>query len=128
MIDHKLQLEVMPNLLAVCRLDRNAPVPPWASSADFFSITRDADELSVVCPQELVPDGVRCESGWRRVRVAGTLEFSMVGVLASLVVPLAQAKVSVFAISTYDTDFLLVKETDLEAAVTVLRTAGHEVR
>jgi hypothetical protein len=128
MAGHKLQLDVLPDLFAVCRLDRNTPVPTWASSADFFSITRDTDELSIVCPQELVPDGVRSERGWRCLRVAGTLEFSMVGVLASLVVPLAQAAISVFAISTHDTDFLLVKETDLEAAMSALRAAGHEVR
>jgi hypothetical protein len=93
-----------------------------------FSITRAADELSVVCPQNLVPDGVRCERGWRCLRVAGTLDFSMIGVVASLVAPLAKAGVSVFVVSTFDTDYLLMKECDLERASATLRATGHQVK
>ena len=103
--------------MAVCKLDKDAPVPAWASSGTFFSITRTADELSVVCQQSLVPDGVRCERDWRCLLVAGTMEFSMIGVVASLVTPLAEAGISVFVISTFDTDYMLVKEVDLERAL-----------
>jgi hypothetical protein len=126
-ITHQLALAILPDPLAVCRLDADAAIPTWASSSEFFSITRTADELSVVCPQSLVPDGVRCEQDWRCLRVAGTMEFSMVGVMASLVTPLADAGISVFVVSTFDTDYLLVKENDLARATAVLRAMGHTV-
>lgn len=124
-ITHRLALTLLPDSLAVCRLAGNAPVPSWASSAPFFSITHTADELSVVCPQSVVPDGVRCERGWRSLRVAGTLSFSMIGIVASLVMPLAEAGISVFVVSTFDTDYLLVKESDLERALMALTAVGH---
>jgi hypothetical protein len=103
-------------------------MPPWATAGDLFSITRTADELSVVCRQEAVPEGIPCARGWRCLRVAGTIPFSVVGVLASLTAPLAEAGVSVFAISTFDTDYLLVKAADLEWAVDVLRRRGHTIQ
>jgi len=125
---HKLQLVMLRDLYAICRLHHDAPIPAWASSGGFFSITRTADELSVVCPQSFVPDGVRCERDWRCLRVAGSMDFSMIGVVASLVTPLAKAGVSVFVISTFDTDYLLVKETDVERAMEALRGAGHALK
>lgn len=124
----QLALIVVDGIFAVCRLEPDAPMPPWATAGNYFSITRTADELSVVCPQEVVPEGVKCERGWRCLRVAGTVPFSVVGVLASLTVPLAEAGISVFAISTFDTDYLLVKAEDLAAAVEALRGQGHSVQ
>lgn len=124
---HHLNFIVVPERLAICRLDHNAPIPAWASAGTIFSITRTADELSIVCPQSLIPDAIRCERGWRCLRVAGTMEFSVVGVVASLSRPLAEASIGIFVISTFDTDYLLVKEDDLEKAVIVLRAAGHSV-
>jgi GNAT superfamily N-acetyltransferase len=112
---------------AVCRLAPDQPFPAWASTGEFACLTRTADEVSVVCPEEGVPDGVRCERGWRCLRVAGTLDLTLVGVLASLLLPLAEAGVAVFVISTFETDYLLVRETDLGRAVAVLREAGHTV-
>jgi hypothetical protein len=117
----------MPDTFAVCRLNADAAVPTWASAGKFFSMTRTAEELSVVCPQSLVPDGVRCERDWRCIRVAGTMDFSMIGVVAALVTPLAEASVSVFVLSTFDTDYMLVKESDLERALAALRAAGHVI-
>jgi hypothetical protein len=125
---HSLKLTVLPNIFAVCRLDAGAVVPTWATSGEFFSITRTAEELSVVCLQSLVPDGVRCERDWRCVQVDGPIPFSAVGVLASLVEPLAEAGVSVFAMSTFDTDYLLVKAVDLERSIDAWRKVGHIVR
>jgi uncharacterized protein len=124
-ITYQLALTLLPDTLAVCRLDKDADVPTWAMSGKFFSTTRTADELSLVCPQSVVPDGVRCERGWRYLRVAGTMDFSMIGVVASLVTPLAEAGISVFVVSTFDTDYLLVKEDGLERAMAALRGAGH---
>jgi hypothetical protein len=120
-----MTLKVLDGRFAICRLDPGAPFPAWAFSGPFVSITRTADELSVVCPEDVVPEGVRCKRGWRCLVVAGTLDFALVGVLASLLVPLADAGVSVFAISTFDTDFLLVKEEMRERASEVLQQAGH---
>lgn len=124
---HQLSFIVVPERFAVCRLNHNAPIPAWASAGTIFSITRTADELSIVCPQSLVPGAIRCERGWRCLRVVGTMEFSMVGVVASLSRPLAEAGIGIFVISTFDTDYLLVKENDLEKAVAALRSAGHSV-
>jgi hypothetical protein len=120
-------LTVLPDRFAVCGLDADAAVPTWAITGPFFSMTRTADELSVVCPEHLVPHGVRCERGWRGLRVAGTMDFSQIGVVASLVAPLAEAGISVFVVSTFDTDYLLVKENDWERATGALRAAGHEL-
>src|SRR5438105_6081950 len=91
------------------------------------SSTRTVEELSVVCQQEMVPSGTQAEVGWRCLRVAGAMPFTLVGVLASLTGPVAAAGVGVFAVSTFDTDYLLVKEAEFPAAVAALRGAGHSV-
>jgi hypothetical protein len=102
--------------VAVCRLGGADPVPGWAVQGAFFSITRTAEELSVVCPENLVPVDVQAERGWRALRVAGVIDFSVIGVLAELTLRLAEARISVFALSTYNTDYLLVKKHDLGRA------------
>ena len=122
-----LSLVELAGSFAFCKLDQGAAIPAWATGGDFFSITRTTDELSIVCPQSVAPEDVHCERDWRCLRVAGTMAFSVVGVLASLVTPLAEAGISVFALSTFDTDYLLVKEKDLENAVAALRQHGHTV-
>jgi hypothetical protein len=124
----QLTLLVVDDSFAICRLEPKAPIPPWATAGDLSSITRTAEELSVVCRQDAVPEGVLCERGWRCLRVAGTMPFTVVGVLASLTVPLAEAGISAFAISTFDTDYLLVKAEDMERAVEILRQRGHTIR
>ena len=118
------QLTLLPNSFAICRLDANAGVPTWATTGEFLSITRTADELSIVCLQSLLPDGVQCERDWRCFKLAGPIPFSTVGVLASLVQPLAEAGISVFAISTFDTDYLLVKAAHFKGAIDALRQHG----
>lgn len=122
-----LRLVVLDERLAVCRLEPDAGVPAWATVGGFFSVTRTEDELSVVCPEEHVPEGTVCERVWRALKVEGPLDFSLVGVMASLAAPVAEAGVSIFALSTYDTDYLLVKEENLDLAVATLRERGHEV-
>jgi hypothetical protein len=121
------KLQLMSDVYAVCRLDGNAPLPDWAIRGPFFSITRTAGELSVVCPDSRVPAGVRKESGWKILMVQGPLGFSLTGVLASLTDPLAREGISVFALSTYDTDYLLVKQEQLKQAVRVLAADGYNV-
>lgn len=124
----KLNLTLLPELFAVCRLSPDAEIPDWANTGAFFSITRTADELSMVCRQSNVPVDVRAEKGWRCLQVAGPLDFALTGILTSLLIPLTEAGISIFTISTFDTDYLLIKEGTLEAAITALRAAGHSIK
>ena len=123
-----LTLTLLEERLAVCRLEAETEVPEWATAAPLFSVTRTADELSVVCSEELVPDGVRREEGWRVLKLEGPFEFTEVGILSAVATPLAEADVGIFAVSTFDTDYVLVKEERLDAAASALRGRGHEVR
>jgi hypothetical protein len=126
MADDRFTLILLPGTFAVCRLDGTAPLPE-VTGTDFFSITRTRDEVSLVCREDSVPAGSRAEPGWRCLRVADTLDFALVGVLAALLQPLAEVGVSVFVLSTFDTDYLLVREEALGAAVAALWQAGHRV-
>lgn len=121
----RLHLLGVAGTFAVCKLPVDAAIPPWATAGNLFSIARTADELSVVCPEEWVPEGVVCERGWRCLRVDGSMPFTLVGVLASLTKPVAEAGIGVFAFSTFDTDYLLVKRDDFPRAIAALRAAGH---
>jgi hypothetical protein len=118
---------VLDGEFAVARLEPSAPIPPWAGQGSVWSVTRTPEELSVVCAAGAVPSEVPSEHGWRCLRVAGRLDFSLTGILAAITGPLAAAKLSVFAMSTYDTDYLLVRGASLVSAVECLRQAGHEV-
>lgn len=123
----RLALTVLPSTLAVCRLAPDSPIPGWATGGMLSIAARTPDELSLVCADEAVPDGTIAERGWRALQVDGPLPFDTVGVMAALAVPLAQAEVSIFAVSTFLTDYVLVRAGDLDWAVEALRTAGHRV-
>lgn len=114
--------------LAVCRLDPQAPLPPEPAPGVFYSVTRTPAELSIICPATAAPAEGQCESGWRAFKLEGPLDFSMVGILAGLAAPLAQAQIPLLAVGTYLTDYLLVKEIHLEAAVAALTAAGYSIR
>ncbi len=120
----KPHLSILNEELAVCRLAADAPIPVWAAGR-FFNITRTHEELSIVCVQDQAPKDVQAERGWRAFKVAGPLDFSWTGILAGLAQTLAQAEISLFAISTYDTDYILVRAHDLDDAVKALRGAGY---
>lgn len=127
-IAHQLPLEVLPDTLAICRLPAEAALPAWASSpGPFLTVSRTPDELSITLLQRLVPQGVRCERDYRALRVRGPLSPNLVGILLSIAEPLAEAGLSIFAISTYDTDYVLLKAGDVAAGVEALRKAGHQV-
>jgi len=128
MKEEKRKLRLLPDTYAVCRLEKDAPAPDWGTRGLFSSVTRTAEELSVVCPDAQVPGRVKREGGWRVLKVEGPLDFSLTGVLASLTAPLAREGISVFALSTYDTDYLLVKKEQLEKAIQALRGEGYEVK
>lgn len=120
-------LLVLPETFSVSRLPAHHPIPDWASGGELIAITRTREELSVVCRENDVPRDVLSESGWRCLRVAGALDFALVGVLVSILQPLADAVVPVFAVSTFLTDYILIKAVDLERAVKALQEAGHHV-
>lgn len=122
-----LPLILLSERLAVCRLSPDAPIPDWARPSDVLSITQTRDELSVVCAERFVPPEARAERGWRALQVQGVIDFALVGVLASICVPLARAGVSIFALSTYDTDMVLIKEDALDRALHALTQAGFLV-
>lgn len=125
----RLPLELLSDTLAICRLDAAAPVPDWAlGSSPFLTISRTPEELSITTVESAVPTGVRCERAYRALRVRGPLPLDLVGILAAIADPLADAGLSIFAISTFDTDYVLVKTRDLESAVRALERAGHRVR
>lgn len=113
--------------LAVCRLAPDAPVPAWAMRGAFHAIARTPLELSIVCAAAEVPDDVRSEKGWRCFSLAGPIPFEETGVLLSIAAPLAAAGIGIFAISTFDTDYVLVSGRKLEAALLALEAAGHRV-
>src|SRR5512143_2200033 len=120
---------VIPGAYAICRMSAKAPLPSWAGKA-FTSITRTADELSIVCDQRRLPpvlDGLdlRIARGWALLKVHGPFPLEVVGVLSSVATPLANAKISLFALSTFDTDYILVKRTHLDQAIAALTLAGH---
>jgi hypothetical protein len=121
-----LELQILAGAYAVSRLSADASVPEWAQG-ELVSLTRTPDELSVVSPAEAVPESIKSERGWRALRVAGPLDFSLVGILAELSGVLAQAEIPIFALSTFDTDYLLVGDRDLERAVRALKSAGHRL-
>jgi hypothetical protein len=125
---HRLSLSILPDRLAICRLPPESAFPEPPAGGGLWSVTRTADELSLVLPEPARHPDWKAETGWRTFRVDGKLDFGLTGVLASLTDPLAAAGVSLFAISTYDTDYVLVRERDLERAAAALAAAGHTVR
>ncbi|MEO8027381.1 MAG: ACT domain-containing protein [Bryobacteraceae bacterium] len=127
MSEPRLTLRALPQLFAVARLPAGAPLPRWATGSPWFSVTRTGEELSIVCKADAVPANVRCEKAFRALMVEGPLDFALTGILASLSKSMSDAKISLFAISTFDTDYILVRQASLAKAVRALRSAGHTV-
>jgi hypothetical protein len=122
-----VQLYALDDLYAVVRLEPDAAVPEWAQRGPLWSITRSESELSVVCREDDVPAHASAERGWCVFEVAGPLDFSLTGVVSSLVAPLAEEEIPLFVVSTFETDYLLVREHDLHRSVEALTGAGHSV-
>lgn len=122
-----LELSLLPERFAISRLGADSPIPAWATQGSFFSVTRTGDELSIVTELSCVPPSVKSQPGWRVLKVHGPFVLSEIGVLAALAAPLADAKISLFAISTFDTDYLLVASETLLAAIAALEQAGHTI-
>jgi uncharacterized protein len=122
-----LQLRLMRGPYAVSQLGPSTSIPDWADGPGFVSISRTADELSIVCLAERVPDGVRSERGWSCLQLVGPFEFALTGVLLAVLRPLAEAGIGIFAVSTFDTDYVMVKAERLAEAFSALEQAGHQV-
>jgi hypothetical protein len=123
----KLSLKILPHRMAVCRFEPTAPLPDWIGEVGFYSLTRTEAELTLVCPEANLASGTTSETGWRCFKVQGILDFSEIGIIFSLTQPLAENGVSVFVISTFDTDYFMVKEKDLSKAIDALTAEGHQV-
>lgn len=128
MKEDRLTLVILEEIMAIGRLDKDEFLPVWAVNSNFFSITRTEDEISIVCAQANFPKGIKLDQGWRCLKVEGPLDFSLTGILTALANPLAKSGISIFAISTYDTDYLLVKQENLEKTVEVLSQEGHQIK
>lgn len=121
-----LSFSVLRQSFVVARLEPNADVPSAVlASRDFISITRTDEELSIVCSENVAADLTQVDQSWRGIKVHGPFAFDQTGVLASFLSPLASASIGIFAISTFDTDYILVKSENLERAVQALQAAGH---
>ena len=123
----KLTLEVLADTIGDCKLDTKLAVPTWAYQEEFFSITKTAVKHSIVCSEKNIPDDVLCERRWKALKFRGTLDFGLVGILSRISTTLANAGLGIFAISTYNTDCILVKAKDLQSAITALSNDGHEI-
>ena len=123
----RLKLVLTDEPMAICRLGPGDAPPPWATGGHWWSMTRTGDELSVVCSEATVPEDVAASRGWRLLRFEGPLPLDQTGILASVTGPLAAARVSLFAVATYDTDYVLVPGAQRHAAIAALEAAGHSV-
>ncbi len=120
-----MRYRVLPETLAVCRLPAGTPLPEWSMRPGFFCVASTAEELSIVCDESRVPAGTQAEKGWVALKLQGPFPFTMTGVLSSFLSPLAEARIPIFAISTFDTDYVLIKHEHLEQAIAALAAAGH---
>lgn len=132
MEEKKPTLSVLKGRFNILRLEKDSKVPSEVFESDFVSITQTSDELSVVFResnvQSSIPSGIRAERGWSCLKVEGPLDFSLTGILAGISSALAEKRISIFTISTYDTDYILVKETDLERTSEALANEGYKIR
>ena len=123
----QLTMVVVPGRYGICRLKPDEPVPAWGLQGEFFSVTRTSEELSIVCVEAQIPESALCERGWRLFKIDAVLDFSLVGIVAGLSAVLAGANIGIFVLSTYNTDYVLVRQPDFSVAVAALRAAGYEV-
>lgn len=125
---HQLELQVMTSTLAVCQLRSTEAVPPFPAEAEFFCAVRSASETSVICSEALVPTGAKVESGWRAMFISSPLDFTMIGILSMLLSPLTAAGIGIMTVSTYNTDYIFVKQRNLDRTVEIFKELGHTVR
>jgi hypothetical protein len=122
----RLTLDVLDVTLAICQLEPGSEVEEWSGGTGIFSVMRTDDEVTIVCSEDRVPEGVKCSKGWKCIHLVGHFEFTEVGILSQLALPLAGANIPIFVMSTFNTDYILVRTQDLPRASESLRMAGHD--
>jgi hypothetical protein len=123
-----LTLALLKDSYALCRLDPYAGVPTWASRGDFWSITRNNEEISIFCPEsDAIPANVESERGWRALQLTGEMSFNQTGILDSVVEPLSHAEIPILVVSAFDTNYVLLKQDVLDRAIMVLTENGHTI-
>lgn len=122
-----MQLQILENKLKVAKLKSDAKIPEAVLAQGFHSITRTDEELSIVVDEDVAIESDAMEDGWRAIRITGILDFSLIGILSKISTVFAQAEISIFALSTYNTDYILVKANQLDAAVDVLKQNGYQI-
>ena len=123
----KPRLTILDDVFVVAQIPPGSKIPSWINPDLFSAVVNTSDEMSVVCDEKFVPDDVKSEPGWKLIMVQGPLDFSLIGILADLSSVLAQSEISIFALSTYNTDYILVKNDQLDEAIRALKQAGFEI-
>jgi hypothetical protein len=123
-----LTIDILPDNYSIFRFSSESEIPDWIYSSDFYSITKTKDEISVVAFQTDEAAGLQCNRDWRVLKIAGPLDFSLIGIVANISTALSDKKIPVFIISTYDTDYILVKQNDLFAGIKALEEIGHKIQ
>lgn len=121
-----MKLRILQTPLSVVHYEPDSPIPEWALKGQFFSITKTQDELSIFCCSDCIPDTVQAVHGWRAFMVVGPIELELSGIISLLAMPLAAKQIPIFSISTYETDYMILRDHHLEEATDVLKRAGHE--
>lgn len=123
----QLQMSLLKDIFGIYALENSAPIPDWAAKASMCSITRTKKELTIVCPQSIIPAESDCDSNWRCFRIDGSFDLNEIGVISCISAPLAEAGISIYVVSTYDTDYFLIKDNAAEKAIAVLTEDGHKI-
>ena len=127
MKQRQLQLSLLKDKYGICTLPNTAPIPDWALTQSLASITRTEKELTIVCRLEILPSQYQSDLNWRCFKIDGSFDLNQIGVISSISSPLADAGISIYVISTYDTDYFLIKEQNLEKTISVLSNSGHAI-
>jgi len=124
----QLQLSLLKDKYGICTLPNTAPIPDWALTQSLASITRTEKELTIVCRLEILPSQYQSDLKWRCFKIDGSFDLNQIGVISSISSPLADAGISIYVISTYDTDYFLIQEQNLEQTISVLSNSGHYIK
>lgn len=127
MEERRLKLQLLDPEFGIIRFDAYDKIPDWIFKLEFYSITRTETELTIVCPSYKIPEPVDFDGGWKCLRVEGTFSFNEIGIIASLSNTLAQHGISIYVVSTYDTDYVSVKEKNINKTIEALQGQGHQV-
>jgi hypothetical protein len=128
MTQRKLKLSLLKDKYGICSLPATTPIPDWALKESLISITRTKEELTIVCRQDLIPSQIQCDPNWRCFRIDGAFDLNQTGVISSISSPLANAGISIYVISTYNTDYFLVKEENVNQTISVLSSSAHSIK